>query len=252
MEPRFNSKSRFNKMKKAVMGLLLALAGVLLLGFNFGALPIEYKDIIFSWPMLLIALGLINISSKESSFLGAMLLAVGGFFITPRLFIFDFDFAQVAWPALLIIAGVLIIFKKSFPKKHRCDHFQPSTHEKSYEKSYEKGKINETNVFGGSRVVFDNEEFKGGEINNVFGGAEIDLSGATLAEGENFLEINCVFGGVKLIVPQGWNIKLRMDSVMGGFHDKRKTYGNIDELNRNKILIIKGAAIFGGGEIKTN
>ena len=124
--------------------------------------------------------------------------------------------------------------------------------EPKYEpKAYEKGKISETNVFGGSRVVFENEEFKGGEINNVFGGSEIDLSAATLAEGENILEINCVFGGVKIIVPQGWNIKLRMDSVMGGFHDKRKAFGANDETNRSRILIIKGSAIFGGGELRS-
>lgn len=235
-------------MKKVVLGLILAGAGALLLGFNFGYLPIEYKDVIFSWPMILIALGVVNISSRDNLFLGFMLLIIGGFFLIPRVFLIDINFSQVGIPFLLITIGLWIAFRKKKSKKTPFNFQEPL----KYDKCYEKGKLEESNVFGGSRVVFDNEEFKGGEVNNVFGGSEIDLSGATLAEGENILEINCVFGGVKLIVPQGWNIKLRMDSVMGGFHDKRKSYNTIDESNRNKILIIKGTAIFGGGEIRTN
>ena len=247
MERQINCKSRFCKIKKIVIGLLLAAAGILLLGFNLGMLPIEYKDIIFSWPMILIALGLVNISSHESFFIGAMLLAIGGFFITPRLFAFDFNFTQVAWPTLLIIAGFLIIFKRSFPKKRPIDRFESP----SCERKFEKGRIDKNNVFGGSRVVIENDEFRGGEINNIFGGSEVDLSAARLADGENILEINCVFGGVKLIVPQGWNIQLKMVSIMGGFQDKRRVYAASTEQNPNKTLIIRGSAIFGGGEIRT-
>lgn len=247
MESQIYCKSNFNTMKKVVLGLILALAGALLLGFNFGYLPIEYKDIIFSWPMILIALGVVNISSRDNLFLGFLLLAIGGFFLIPKVFLVDLNFGQIGIPFLLIVIGLWIAFRKKKPNNREFPFKEPVR----CEKNYEKGKIEETNVFGGSRVVFDNEEFKGGEINNIFGGSEIDLSGASLAEGENILEINCVFGGVKLIVPQGWNIKLRMDSVMGGFHDKRRSYNSIDESNRSKILIIKGTAVFGGGEIKS-
>lgn len=247
METVVKCKSNFNTMKKVVLGLTLALAGALLLGFNFGYLPIEYKDIIFSWPMILVALGVINLSSRDNLFLGVILLAIGSFFLIPKILMIDINFRQVGLPILLIAIGIWVAFRKKNSKNRAFKFEEPH----NYEKSYEKGKIEETNVFGGSRVVFENEEFKGGEVNNVFGGSEIDLTGATLAEGENILEINCVFGGVKIIVPSGWNIKLRMDSVMGGFQDKRKPYGSFNELNSNKILIIKGTAVFGGGEIRT-
>jgi len=41
------------RMRKIMFGLLLLIAGSLLLAFNFELLPIEYKSIVFSWPMLL-------------------------------------------------------------------------------------------------------------------------------------------------------------------------------------------------------
>ncbi len=247
MESKVYCKSNFKIMKKIVLGLMLALAGALLLGFNFGYLPIEYKDVVFSWPMILVALGIINLSSRDSLFLGVVLFSIGSFFLLPKFFMFELSFRQVGLPILLIAIGIWVAFRK---KKTKNSPFNYEETDK-YKRSYEKGKIVETNVFGGSRVVFENEEFKGGEINNVFGGSEVDLSGSTLAEGENILEINCVFGGVKIIVPSGWNIKLRMDSIMGGFQDKRKPYGSFINNNSNKVLIIKGSAVFGGGEIIT-
>ena len=62
------------------------------------------------------------------------------------------------------------------------------------------------------------------------------------------LEMICVFGGSTLIVPADWNVKVEMFSIFGGFEDKRVT-GQVDY---NKTLILKGVAIFGGGEVKTS
>jgi hypothetical protein len=57
-----------------------------------------------------------------------------------------------------------------------------------------------------------------------------------------------VFGGCKLIVPADWEIKVEVNAVFGGFSDKRLNLPTITEKS-GKILIIKGVAVFGGGEI---
>ena len=93
-----------------------------------------------------------------------------------------------------------------------------------------------------------NQVFKGGKVSNIFGGTEIDLTQATLAEGRNELIIECIFGGVTLIVPSDWKVVLNMSSIMGGFSDKRMY---IKESSDSRILIVKGTAIFGGGEVKS-
>lgn len=237
----FCRKRRF--MKKIIFGILLIAAGILLLLFNTGYLPIEYRHIVFSWPVLLIAFGLINIFNKDSWVVGIVLLAVGGFFLAHHLLFFPQDFHLVFWPALLILFGLLSIVKRGF-SHHWHDHHPHRQHDFRLDSGY----IEEKNVFGGSKQKITPCEFKGGRIQNVFGGTELDLTQTTLAEGKNVLEIKCVFGGVSIIVPSDWVIHVEMTSVMGAFVDKRS---GVPTAPCTRELYIKGEAVFGGGEIKS-
>ncbi|MDR0712540.1 MAG: LiaF-related protein [Prevotellaceae bacterium] len=103
-------------------------------------------------------------------------------------------------------------------------------------------------VFGGRNAKIATKMFKGGEINCVFGGVELDFSEVQLAEGTHTLEINCVFGGAVLYFPLDWHIEVRQSQVFGNFTDKRPrpTF----EVDEKKTLILEVTIIFGGGEIK--
>lgn len=246
METTQNYCFKKHRMRKIILGFLVIIAGALLIGFNMGFLPVQYKDIVFSWQMLLIAIGLINLFGRDHWALGIILIAVGAFFLAPELYFFPFDFTGLMWPALLIILGLVIIFNRG-RSRHRMHRWQRWHHE-SGDYKIESGYIEESNVFSGNKHIFPPGEFKGGKISNIFGGTEIDLTQTTLAEGTNILEIDCVFGGINLIVPSDWNVKIAVKSVMGGFSDKRrivKTNGSKGE------LIIRGSTVFGGGEIKS-
>jgi hypothetical protein len=48
-------------------------------------------------------------------------------------------------------------------------------------------------------------------------------------------------------MPTDWNVKLEVFNIFGGYGDKR-VRGQVDF---NKTVIVKGVAIFGGGEIKS-
>lgn len=225
-------------MKKVVFGIMLLLAGSLLLGFNLGYLPIAYKSVVFSWPMLLIAIGIINLFSLESYIFGAVLMLIGSYFIIPRAFPEQADMLSLYWPVLLIIVGVIIILKKSFFNfKHRVKNV-----------STDSSFIEEVNIFGGNKHKVNAKVFKGGKLVNVFGGSHIDLTQTKLDEGKNTLEMVCVFGGVELIVPSDWVIHIEVASVLGGFADKRVINSVVSE--PGKELYIKGVVVFGGGEIK--
>jgi len=113
----------------------------------------------------------------------------------------------------------------------------------------ESGYIDETNIFGGSKRIISPSEFKGGKVTNIFGGSEINLTQTTLSEGKNVLDVTCMFGGVKIIVPSDWKVFVKVDAIMGGFDDKRM---NIKaDHDSTKELYIKGLALFGGGELKS-
>ncbi len=248
METKFKKKSHFCKMKKIILGLIVVTAGLLLLGYNLGVLPLGSKEVIFTWPMILVSLGLIHLSARESRFQGLLLLGIGSFFMLPKIYSFGFNFIDVAWPVLIIFVGISIIFKKGFRKKKNLlgEDYKGET------KSYEAGKIDENIVFGGSKIKFDEDVFKGGDINSVFGGTDIDFTGSTLPDGITELEINCIFGGVKITVPNDWAVQMKVISIMGGFHDHRRNFGKQPDNGSNKILIITGSTIFGGGEIKNS
>ncbi len=231
------------RMKKIVLGLLVILAGSLLLAFNTGYLNPEYKYLIFNWQVLLISIGLTNLFSKEGWLTGVVLIAVGTFFWIPMLYAFPYNFKALFWPALIILFGIMIIIKKGFG--HRCH-----SHHSRKEFRLDSGFIEETNIFSGSKQKIAPVVFTGGKITNIFGGSEIDLSKTTLSDGKNVLEIFCAFGGISLLIPSDWVVHIEVTSVLGGFVDKRK-YTNNTSTDSSKVLYIKGNAIFGGGDLKS-
>jgi predicted membrane protein len=246
-------------------------AGILLIAFNSGSLSLAYKPIIFSWQMLLIAMGFAFIFAKGKRYPGIVLLLIGSFFLLPKLDIPRLEWMHGnSWAFFLILIGIfilvrLIFYRNSGPQQvekkkyhheymHTCfeenfDNFSSDKTNSSKRKwEEESGYIDSNYVFGGSKEKVDSKKFKGGEINCVFGEIELDLSDAHLAEGVNILQVSTVFGCATIYVPSDWNIEVQQSQIFGHFEDKRpKANFEIDE---NRVLIIKASSIFGGGEVK--
>jgi predicted membrane protein len=240
-------------------GLLLVVAGFLFFCFNCGFIPIAFKQVVFSWQMLLIVIGIYQLC-KRRIFWGGLLLVIGLFFIVPRLAVavpqlfptLPDNFTSSYWPLLLIIAGLLLISDWSIRPRRKAQHIGGSCAKKharyTYRESINNGKGFERNaVFGNGEFIVLDPVFQGGELNVVFGGITLDLRKTTLPEGDTFLEINSVFGGVTIIVPDDWYIVFNFDTVAGAMHDNRNKDVVRDESRR---LVITGACVFGGGEIK--
>jgi predicted membrane protein len=232
-----HSDKKGNKLKSIVFGIIVITAGVLLIYNNMGMLDAETKKLLFSWQMLLVAFGFINLFGRNSRLFGLILLCVGGFFILPQFMTLPENFTSTFWPLLIVIAGLLIVFF-SVTKIRKIGHVQQSNSDEY---------IDDVLVFSGAERIVTTEAFKGGKSVNVFGGSSYNLSRCQLAEGAQVLEVVCVFGGTKIIVPPTWNVKVEVASVLGGFEDKRK-FTN-DPISAENTLIIKGVAVFGGGEI---
>jgi len=224
---------------RAIVGVIFVLVGLFLVLKNTGFFPDFVGDIIFSWPMLLVTIGLvITLGSSEKKSSGIIVMAVGGFFLIPHIFRETFDI-NMFWPSIFIIIGVIFIFSK------RKGWNSVSTAPQSGD-DY----IDFIHIFsGGERQIVSNN-FRGGKVTAVFGGSEIDLTRATLAPGVSELEIACVFGGTTIIVPDDWNVKIEVVPVLGGFGDQRKLIPG-RTVDTTKQLIIKGAVVFGGGEVKS-
>ncbi|MBS1528446.1 MAG: hypothetical protein JST19_22555 [Bacteroidetes bacterium] len=108
--------------------------------------------------------------------------------------------------------------------------------------------LDATSIFGGSKKTILSKNFRGGDITNIFGGSEIDLSMADI-DGKVVIDITQVFGGTKIVVPPHWQVVSNMSAVFAGVDDKRlRRVGSGDN---NKILVLEGVSIFAGVDIRS-
>jgi predicted membrane protein len=224
---------------RAIIGVILVIAGLFLVIRNTGFFPDFIDHVIFSWPMLLVAIGLVMTLGASEKSAGVIVMAVGGFFLIPMIFRETFHAYNMFWPSIFIIIGVIFIFTKR----------------RGWNSVSSKGIVGDdyidyVNVFSGGERQIVSENFRGGKISAVFGGMELDLTKAKLATGRNELEIACVFGGATIIVPDSWFITINVTPVLGGFSDSRKLAPG-RTFDQTSQLVIKGAVVFGGGEVKS-
>ncbi len=224
---------------RALIGVILVLVGLFLVMRNTGIFPDFIDHIVFSWPMLLVAIGLVMTLGASEKTAGVIVMAVGGFFLIPMIFRETFHAYNMFWPSIFIIIGVIFIFSK-----------RRGWNSVSSAGIVSDDYIDYVNVFSGGERQIVSENFKGGRISAVFGGMELDLTKAKLAPGRNELEIACVFGGATFIVPDDWYISIEVTPVLGGFSDSRKLNPG-RTVDNTKQLVLKGAVVFGGGEIKS-
>jgi predicted membrane protein len=265
-------KKIMNTQKKShtwvLIGTIFVLLGAALIARNTGLIPRMFQGIIVSWQMLLIVIGVISIVKHRTfHFHGLSLICIGMFFMIPKLarvFPYLFDgmdadkFVSVYWPVLLIVGGILLIVRIPVSQRHRwhrCrnyEHCNPFGKKRnSFDKEEEDCSLEEnfckTSIFGNGNYIVIDTEFKGGTLQAIFGGIELDLRRAYLAEGETILTIEAIFGGISLFVPDKWQIEVNVESVLGGTDDNRRISDAVDV---NRKLIIKGSAVFGGIEIR--
>ena len=239
------------------IGLIMILAGAILIFTNVGWISWEARRILLSWQMLLIVIGLVSLVRKQVTS-GVILLVIGTIFLLPRIGALDIFpgmewFTKLnwgnLWPLFLVAVGILIFTKARKGDQHcyrsgnQAWHHNPSGGSTRFDNGY----VDYSMVFSGSDTVFLEPVFRGGNIESVFGGVTLDLRKTDLQEGVSYLKVSTVFGGVTLFIPPSWNVEIQSDSVFGNFRDNRPYTTGVDNKSR---LIITAECVFGGGEIK--
>jgi predicted membrane protein len=268
---------------KVLAGVLLLVIGASLLLKQFDIFtPVSW---LFSWPMWLIVWGIYTGGKhnfrNNSSWI--FMVLIGGYFLLDRA-IPSFDAGAFFWPAMLIAAGVFFILRRNNhthdywdkkewkrkwdagkynfnnpnavnPKEPIVDYTVGGTEGEESASASQQGTkytgdehLDALSVFGSVKKTIYSKNFQGGEIVNIFGGAELDLTQADI-NGRVYIDITQVFGGVKMVVPSHWTIVSDIASVFAGFDDKRvRTTAPLDN---TKILVLKGVSIFAGVDIRS-
>jgi predicted membrane protein len=240
-------------------GRILAGLFLLLVGAVFLMKEMEFPffpNWLFTWPMILIAIGIYTGIKHEFRNPGwIILIIIGGVFLTDEMNI-GFDFHRFIIPIIIISVGFLMILRPRRNRDWSWDNWKqknPSyTAENDIKKEYSQNyssedRFDSTSIFSGVKKIILSKNFRGGDITCFMGGFEADLSKADL-QSPAIIDITHIFGGTKLIVPSNWLVKIDVVSLFAGVEDKRQQSLNTDP---NKLLILKGTSIFGGIEIKS-
>lgn len=239
-----------NKLNEKWIGLTLLGIGVLILLRN---LDLPLPSILFSWPMILIAVGLV-VAIKEN-FKGSawmVLMGLGGFFLFMKLYP-EWNLRNFIAPAILIAIGLSFILRRNMASivERRKDTLADETYIGSTSSSAESNEsedlIDIAAVFGAVKKNVYSKNFKGGEAVSIFGGSEINLMHADF-NGTAKLEIINIFGGTTLFVPAHWQIRSEATAIFGSIEDKRQRPAGV---STDKILVIEGFVMMGGIDIKS-
>lgn len=225
------------KVSTIMWGLILIAIGVILGGNALGLFSI---DVFFDgwWTLFIIvpcAIGLITDKDRTGHLIG---LIVGICLLLACQNVIGFgSLWKLLVPSIIIIIGLSMVFKTMFNSKFN----------KATAKLNEK--INQDDesgaVFGGININMSGKEFKGKNINAVFGGLKLDLREAKIKE-DVIINATAVFGGIDILVPEDVLVETKSNSFFGGISNKKKSTPK----DGAPTIYVNGAAMFGGIEVK--
>lgn len=261
-----NENRSTTSSNRVLAGVLIIGIGILFFFKQAGWAIFPYW--LFTWPMILIAVGLfmgIKHNFRGSGWL--IMLIIGAFFLVDD--VLDlYSLKHYLVPAILMGIGTMLIFR---PKNHdrwrkrkeRWGEWRNQEPAYTETTSFSEGtsaantalsstdapeKVDATAIFGAVKKNIVSKNFIGGDATSIFGGSEIDLSRADI-NGTVTMDVTAILGGIKLIVPSHWTIKQQITAIFGGVEDKRDLHTAIT--SPNKILVLDGTAFMGGIEISS-
>jgi predicted membrane protein len=228
-----------------VPGLILVLIGSAFLLDHMGILPVDHLWRL--WPVILIVVGVIKVAESSNRTGGALMVLFGVFFLLTNLGILRISW-QETWPILLIAVGVVMIFGRVFlPDLPTTPNSQPGT----TGSSGSANTISATAMFGGVERRITTGSFTSGVVSATFGGVELDFRGADIEGEEAILQVEALFGGIEIVVPERWIVVYEGQSIFGAYNDEtRMPLPDVPGAPPRKRLILRGQALFGGITVK--
>lgn len=213
---------------RKIFGLFLVVLGLGYIFQNLGVL--DFSSAVSTWwPLAIVFIGLTHIFTDQKVS-GLIITTIGGLILARKLG-YTIEFEKFIWPTILVLIGINILWPRKYDGNWR---------------EVSEDTIDYVAVFSGVSNKNLSGNFKGGSVIGVFGGAEIDLSAATLAPEGAVLDATAVFGGVDIKVPPHWKVVATGFQIFGGWENN----AGVPENPEAPVLTIKCTVAFGGVEIK--
>lgn len=147
--------------------------------------------------------------------------------------LFHFPFFNFIFALIIIWIGVRVLTGR----RHEFWHESKGVLTEDY--------LRRVLVFSGINTKLDTNNFEGAELITIFGGGEVDASSVSTKRTDIDIDLVAIFGGLKLRIPRGWQVKSEGVGIIGGFDNNTNT----SDKSKGTVIHLKGVAIFGGVEV---
>jgi hypothetical protein len=213
-----------------LLGALIVLVGTVLLADTTGLVDTQF---LFDYiPSLFVLLGVYALvrSGFRNVFGPFVIIVLAGVWQLTALDVIEAAQVVDFWPVFIILFGLSLVLSQF--------RSPPATTGSSHVTAF--------GIFGGSEKRVTTPEFTGANLTAIFGGAEVDLRDAEVAQRPAHVSAIALFGGVEVTVPEDWNVNVDVLPIFGGASDERtrveRTHDEVD-------LVVTGFAAFGGVEV---
>jgi predicted membrane protein len=247
---------------RLVAGAILLFLGALFLLDNFGIL--DAGDVFHYWPLILVGIGLTRLLApcRPQERIGGIVTLIVGLAFLLRAFGVPWFRLRMVWPALLVAVGVALIWQALRGSRGPLRSFSEigdrarlgamagldAVRSLGPDPSEASSVLKEFALMGGGDRIVRSQDFRGGEVTAIMGGFQIDLRAAGMAGDTATIEVFTLFGGVEFKVPQSWNVVVSGTPILGMVSNTTSPIR--DESAAAKTLVVRGAAIMGGIEVK--
>jgi predicted membrane protein len=174
---------------------------------------------------------------------GGLVALIGLAFLLNNLhiLIFDFEVSEFIFPLAIIGFGVFMLLR-ALDRKRLLEGVPAAT------APADSSALGSWAIFSSVKRKIDSQDFKWAEAVAVFGEVKIDLRKAGIAGDQAVIDVNALFGGVDIRVPENWRVEMRGAGVFGAFEDKTVP-PRVDPGVKTPQLIITGHAMFGAAKV---
>ncbi|GGU50046.1 LiaF transmembrane domain-containing protein [Lentzea flava] len=171
------------------------------------------------WPAAVVVLGLIAMAAQRRISLGPAVIVVLGLVLLAGTL--DWTSGDLLLPTVLAGVGIAVLVGL---RRHHNSRTPVA-------------------VFGGATTRERSQHLRHADVSAIFGGATLDLREAHI-DTDADIDAFALFGGVDVLVPEGWRVSVGGLPFMGGIEDKTGNGGH--ELPDDApVLTVNGTALFG-------
>lgn len=151
--------------------------------------------------------------NRPGFWLGILLIIVGILLLMDNMYVIDFwDIVHTYWPVIFIFWGLSKLMRRS---SHGAFNGRVTDAKATMFQTSDADRLFTSTTFGDYTVAVQSKCFAGGSVSTTFGNADIDLTGAELAEGEQSLRVDGVFGNAWIHLPKGMAYAVYANTTFG-------------------------------------